>query len=79
LLSFEKSWYFIVDEDDDRRRMIRMKVKQGVAAAESLKKRIREINSNAGPVISAITTASSQSDNCKFILYRDLNELFLYS
>ncbi len=63
--SFKKSWCFIVDIDDDRRRMLRTKVKQGLAAAETLKRRIREINSNSRPVVSP----ASPSENCKFVLY----------
>jgi hypothetical protein len=59
----------IVDEDADRRRMLRTKVKQGVAAAETLKKRIREINLTSRSALpAATTTASSPPDNRNFAL-----------
>ncbi len=64
--SFKKSWFFIVDIDDDRRRMLRTKVKQGLAAAETLKKRIREINSNSRPVV---VRAASPAENGKFVVF----------
>ncbi|CAF1403272.1 unnamed protein product [Rotaria sordida] len=49
-----------VDEDHDRKRMLRMKVKEGLAAAEILKKRISQMNLNFA---SASTTVSSSTEN----------------
>ncbi|CAF1446149.1 unnamed protein product [Rotaria sordida] len=49
-----------VDEDHDRKRMLRMKVKEGLAAAEILKKRISQMNLNSA---SASTTVSSSTEN----------------
>jgi len=48
-----------IDEDVERRRMMRMSVKQGVIAAESLKKRIRETTPNPG--LTPPTTTNSVS------------------
>jgi hypothetical protein len=49
--------------------MLRTKVKQGVAAAETLKKRIREINLTSRSALpAATTTASSPPDNRNFAL-----------
>ena len=45
----------VVDEDAERRRMLRTKVKQGVLIAENLKKRLRGSAST--------TTASSYSES----------------
>jgi hypothetical protein len=53
--------------------MLRMKVKQNLATAETLKKRIREINSNSP---TTITTASSPSENRKFVFLYSINKLF---
>jgi hypothetical protein len=44
--------------------MLRMKVKQSLAAAETLKKRMRDMNSTPAPVVST----SASSDNCKFVI-----------
>ncbi|CAF4003314.1 unnamed protein product [Rotaria sordida] len=49
-----------VDEDHDRKRMLRMKVKEGLAAAEILKKRISQMNLNSA---STSTTVSSSTEN----------------
>ncbi|CAF4782427.1 unnamed protein product [Rotaria sp. Silwood1] len=46
-----------VDEDADRRRMLRMKVKQGVVVAEDLKKRIKEATTNSESTPSVTTTS----------------------
>jgi len=46
--------------------MLRTKVKQGLAAAETLKKRIREINSNSRPVV---VRAASPAENGKFVVF----------
>ncbi|CAF3711691.1 unnamed protein product [Rotaria sordida] len=45
-----------VNEDTDQRRMLRMKVKQGVVVAEDLKKRIKETTTNSGLTPSLTTT-----------------------
>ncbi len=58
-----------MDEDDNRRRMLKTKVKQGVVAAETLKRRIREMNATSeatGPTTT--TTSSPPPENCQFVL-----------
>lgn len=60
----------LVDEDADRRRMLRMKVQQGVAVAEGLKKRIKEMNMNSGSTTTLTNSPSSsptvaQNEECK--------------
>jgi hypothetical protein len=59
--------FFVVDVDEERRRMLRTKVKQGVAAAETLKKRMRESPPRIRPV--PTTVSPSPSENCKFLIY----------
>ncbi|CAF3330637.1 unnamed protein product [Rotaria socialis] len=49
-----------IDEDHDRKRILRARVKEGLIAAESLKKRLLTKNRNAG---SAPTTTSSSAEN----------------
>jgi hypothetical protein len=58
---FRRSFFLIVDEDDDRRRMLKMKIKQGVTADETLKKRIREMNSKSTSI------APAPSENRKYL------------
>ncbi|CAF0858768.1 unnamed protein product [Adineta ricciae] len=50
-----------VDEDADRKRIFKMKITQGVSAAEDLKKRIRETITNSGLTPPATTSLSSSS------------------
>jgi hypothetical protein len=52
-------FFFLVDEDIDRKQILRMKVKQGVSAAESLKKRIRETTTHTGLTPPPAATATS--------------------
>ena len=54
----------VVDEDADRRQRLRLKVKQGLAAAEVLKKRMREANPQpvSPPANARPTTAASISN-----------------
>ncbi len=59
-----------MDEDVNRRRMLRMNVKQGIIAAENLKKRMREtlINSaSTSPTITSLSPSPSMipHDDCK--------------
>ncbi|UJR36282.1 hypothetical protein I4U23_029012 [Adineta vaga] len=71
-----------VDEDADRKRMLKMKTAQGVKAAEDLKKRIRESASNSGltpPPTTTTTTSLSSSPTIMNTDPLDLNndkELF---
>lgn len=69
-------YLYIVDDNIDRKRTMRMNVNQGVIAAENLKKRIKEtaINSSLTPPLSTTTTSLSTSptmiphDDCKYSL-----------
>jgi len=54
---------FSVDEDTDRRRMLRMKVTQGVQIAEGLKKRIRETTTNSGFTPSSLSSPTLTHTN----------------
>ncbi len=64
----------IVDVDDERRRMLRTKVKQGLAGAEILKRRMR-----TSPINSRSTlTTSSPSENCKFLFFKFYLFKFLF-
>ncbi|UJR09810.1 hypothetical protein I4U23_014036 [Adineta vaga] len=66
-----------VDEDDSRRRMLRTKVKQGLAAAEVLKRRIREISSPTATTASATTvTAASPAENFDLRNDKELSEAY---
>ncbi|CAF1930144.1 unnamed protein product [Rotaria magnacalcarata] len=50
-----------IDEDVDRRRLLRIKVQQGVAAAESLKKRIKDTATAHSGLTPPLTTSSLPS------------------
>ncbi|CAF1608588.1 unnamed protein product [Rotaria sp. Silwood1] len=62
-----------VDEDHDRRRMLRMKVKEGVAAAETLKKQMLPKTPNVVPMP---TTVSSPSENFDLKNNKELSEAY---
>ncbi|CAF4063258.1 unnamed protein product [Rotaria magnacalcarata] len=53
--------FLLVDEDVDRRRLLRIKVQQGVAAAESLKKRIKDTATVHSGLTPPLTTSSLPS------------------
>lgn len=59
--------FFLVDIDDERRQILRMKVKHGLAASEILKKRIRESAMVPRPLPTVIP-----SNDCKFLYFTDL-------
>jgi hypothetical protein len=50
--------------------MLKTKVKQGVVAAEILKRRIREMNATSEATVPTATTTSSPPppENCQFVL-----------
>ncbi|CAF1430160.1 unnamed protein product [Adineta steineri] len=50
-----------VDEDDNRRHQLRSKVKQGLVAAEALKRRMRETHSNSASTVPTTTTTTTVS------------------
>ncbi|CAF4353329.1 unnamed protein product, partial [Adineta steineri] len=50
-----------VDEDDNRRHQLRSKVKQGLVAAEALKRRMRETHSNSASIVPTTTTTTTVS------------------
>ena len=56
----------LVDLDEERRRMLRSKVKQGVAAAEALKRRMRETPISPKLATTTITT-TPPVENCKIL------------
>ncbi|CAF1426159.1 unnamed protein product [Adineta ricciae] len=62
-----------VDEDDNRRRTIRTKVKQGLATAEVLKRRIREMNS---PPATTATIPTPPSENLDLRNDKELSEAY---
>ena len=62
IISWNKSSCLIVDEDADRRKLLRTKVKQGVIAAETLKRRMHEMNPHPPSIAPAATTGSAPSD-----------------
>ncbi|CAF0850771.1 unnamed protein product [Rotaria sordida] len=62
-----------VDEDHDRRQMLRIKVKEGLAAAETLKKRISQRNLN---LASISTTVSSSTENLDLTNNKELSEAY---
>lgn len=59
----------LVDLDEERRRMLRSKVKQGVAAAETLKRRMRETPVSPKAAATTTTTTTPPSENCKILLF----------
>ncbi len=66
------SMFFVVDVDDERRRLLRTKVKQGVAAAEILKRRMRE----SPPNPRSVPSIAPPSENCKFLFHFMFTEFF---
>ncbi|CAF1537112.1 unnamed protein product [Adineta steineri] len=48
-----------VDDDDNRRHQLRSKVKQGLVAAEALKRRMRETHSNSASTVPTTTTTAA--------------------
>ncbi|CAF1052630.1 unnamed protein product [Adineta steineri] len=66
-----------VDEDDNRRHQLRSKVKQGLVAAEALKRRMRETHPNsASTVPTTTTTAASPPENFDLNHNKELSDAY---